>query len=229
MKYLLITFLSLAVLAGTCLANDTLQLQDEKDKISYSVGYQVGGDFKKQGVDLNPAALVKGVQDALAGSGQPLLSSEEMQSILVALKKKIDTALEQEKKKTLEGYRGEGRAFLAENGKKDGVVTLPSGLQYKVLVQGTGKSPTLEDTVTVNYRGTLINGKEFDSSFRDKKPATVRLSTLIPGWQEALPLMKEGGKWQIFVPADLAFGERGPLAEQVVIYEIELLSVQPAS
>lgn len=229
MKYLLIIFLNLAVLAGTCLASDTLQLQDEKDKISYSVGYQVGGDFKKQGVDLNPDALVKGVQDALAGSGQPLLSSEEMQSILVALKKKIDTALEQEKKKTLEGYRGEGRAFLAENGKKQGVVTLPSGLQYKVLVQGTGKSPTLEDTVTVNYRGTLINGKEFDSSYRDNKPATVRLSTLIPGWQEALPLMKEGGKWQIFVPADLAFGERGPLAEQVVIYEIELLSVQPAS
>lgn len=228
MKYPLIAFFNLIVLSTACWAGDKPQLQDEKDKINYSVGYQVGSDLKRQGVELNATALVQGVQDAVDASANPLLTVEEMQKVLVELKSKIDARQEKEKKITIESYRGEGRDFLAANAKKEGVVSLPSGLQYTVLQEGTGKMPKAEDTVTVNYRGTLIDGKEFDSSFRDNKPTTVRLNNVIAGWQEALPLMKEGAKWKLFIPSDLAFGERGPLAEKVTIYELELLSVQPA-
>jgi FKBP-type peptidyl-prolyl cis-trans isomerase FklB len=228
MKHLLIALLYLIILPSICRAADKLVLQDEKDKINYSIGYQVGSDLKDQKVELNAAALVQGLQDASAVSTKPLLTAEEMQTVLVALKKKIDTRQEQEKKKVVENYRGEGRTFLAANAKKEGVISLPSGLQYMILKEGNGKMPKSEDTVTATYRGTLIDGKEFDSSFRDNKPATFRLNTVIPGWQEALSMMKEGAKWKLFIPSDLAFGERGPLADKVVIYEIELLSVQPA-
>lgn len=228
MKYLLIVFLNLIILPGICRAGDKPVLQDEKDKINYSIGYQVGSDLKHQEVELNATALVQGLQDASDVSTKPLLTAEEMQTVLIALKKKVDARQEQEKKKAVENYRGEGRTFLAENGKKEGVISLPSGLQYIILKEGSGIMPTSEDILTVTYRGTLIDGKEFDSSFRDNKPATFRLNTVIPGWQEALSMMKEGSKWKLFIPADLAFGERGPLADKVVIYEIELLSVKPA-
>ena len=228
MKYFLIVFLTFIDLSTICRAGDRPELLEEKDKISYSIGYQIGGDLKVQGVELNAAALVQGLQDASDNSTNPLLSPEEMHTILVALKQKIDDGQELEKKKTAENYRGEGRTFLAANAKKKGVITLPSGLQYMVLREGTGSIPKSGDTVTVTYRGTLINGKEFDSSFRDNKPATFRLNAVIPGWREALSMMKEGAKWKLFIPADLAFGERGPLADKVVIYELELLSVQPA-
>ncbi len=228
MKYLLIALLNLIILPSICWAGDKPVLQDEKDKINYSIGYQVGNDLKDQKVELNTAALVQGLQDAFDVSTKPLLTAEEMQTILVALKKKIDTRQEQKGKKAVENYRGEGRTFLAANAKKVRVISLPSGLQYMIIKEGSGKMPKPEDTVTATYRGTLIDGKEFDSSFRDNKPATFRLNTVIPGWQEALSMMKEGAKWKLFIPADLAFGERGPLADKVVIYEIELLSVQPA-
>jgi len=205
-------------------------LQDENDKICYSIGYQVGTDLKEHGVKPNAPAMTQGLQDAFDPAADTLLSAEEMQAVLVAFKMKIDARQQQQQqgKKAVEQYRGEGRAFLSDNAKKEGVVTLPSGLQYLVLAQGSGKTPKPEDTVTVNYRGTLINGREFDSSFRDNKPATFRVDTVILGWQEALAMMKEGDKWKLFIPSDLAFGERGPLADKVVIYELELLSVLPA-
>lgn len=201
-------------------------LKNDTDKINYSVGYQIGGDFKKQGVALNREALLKGIEDAIGGKGAPLMSPLEMQTILVDLKKRILAEQDRQKAAQIEKYRGEGREFLAANARKDGVVTLPSGLQYKVLAAGSGRSPAATDTVVVNYRGTLIDGSEFDSSFRDGKPGTFPLNSVIPGWKEALPLMQEGAKWQLFVPADLAFGERGPLADRTVIYELELISVQ---
>lgn len=228
MKYLLIAFLAVTAWACLCQADDKPPLLETKDRINYSIGYQVGSDLKQQDVEFNAAALVQGVQDGFAGTTQPALSSEEMHTVLVELKKRIDARDEQEKKKAVEKYRGEGREFLAANAKKAGVVSLPSGLQYMVLKEGDGKVPQAEDIVTVTYRGTLIDGKEFDSSFRDNKPASFSLKSVIPGWKEALAKMKEGAKWQLFIPADLAFGERGPLAERVVIYEIELISVQAA-
>jgi FKBP-type peptidyl-prolyl cis-trans isomerase FklB len=148
-----------------------------------------------------------------------------MENTLKTLKQRIDAEQKEQRLSQLEKYRGEGRGFLAANAKSEGVVTLPSGLQYRILQEGLGPKPTLSDTVTVHYRGTQIDGSEFDSSYRRKEPATFPLTNVIPGWQEALQLMREGGRWQLFIPADLAFGERGPLAERVVIYEIELLRV----
>ena len=213
------------LLGGIAWANDAPQLTSERDKINYSVGYQIGGDFKKEGVELAPDLLVRGIRAALEGT-QPALSPEEMRTTLMELKKKITAEQDKEKRLAMEKYRAEGETFLAKNAKAEGVVTLASGLQYKVLKEGTGKKPTVKDTVTVNYRATLVDGTEFDSSIRDGKPATIPLASVIPGWQEALPLMKEGAKWLLFIPHHLAFGEKGPLADRTVIYEIELVSVK---
>jgi FKBP-type peptidyl-prolyl cis-trans isomerase FklB len=179
-------------------------------------------------VQLNPEALVKGVQDAVTGT-KPLMDSQEMNQTLVDLKRKIMTAQQEELKKMAEKNIMEGRAFLAENAKKEGVKTLPSGLQYKVIAEGSGRTPKENDTVTVHYRGTLINGTEFDSSYSRSQPATFRVDGVIPGWSEALQLMKAGSRWQIFIPTELAYGERGAGSvippNSTLIFEVELLSI----
>lgn len=224
MKHVMTALVGIYACAGACFAETIpeMKLETKRDRTNYSVGYQIGGDFKKQGVELSPESLLRGIQDSLAGR-TPLLPVEEMRSVLVELKKKI---VDDEKNKR-ERYRADGLEFLKANAGKEGVKTLPSGLQYKVLREGAGRSPTLADTVSVNYRGTLVDGTEFNSSFSDGKPAVIPLSGVIPGWKEALPLMKEGAKWLLFIPPDLAFGERGPLADRTVLYEIELLAVNP--
>lgn len=221
-----ISILALALTGGCCWAAEPVDLKTETGRINYSVGYQIGGDFKRQGIDLDSEALVQGIEDALRTTS-PRIAPEVMETTLKNLKQRIDAGQKEQRLSQLEKYRGEGRDFLAANGKKEGVVTLPSGLQYRVLQEGIGPRPTLSNTVTVHYRGTQIDGSEFDSSYRRNEPATFPLTNVIPGWQEALQLMREGGRWQLFIPADLAFGERGPLAERVVIYEIELLRVNP--
>lgn len=213
--------------SGICRAGDMPELTSESEKINYSVGFQIGRDFKKQGVDINSKAIVRGIEDAAAG-GRTLMTQDEMRSTLVNLKKRIIAEQTLQQKAAAEKYRHEGAEFLAGNAKKEGVVALSSGVQYKVIREGSGKKPSPNDTLTVLYRGTLIDGTEFDSTYRDNKPATLSLDQAIPGWKEALPLMKEGSKWQVFIPGDLAFGERGPLADRTVIYEIELLAVKPA-
>jgi FKBP-type peptidyl-prolyl cis-trans isomerase FklB len=225
MKQWIIGILCVTLLGGVCAAEDTSALKDEKDRINYSVGYQVGGDFKRQGVELNPEALVKGIQDALTGT-PTLMTEEEMRGTLVNLKKKIVAMEQKQRMAKVEKSREEGKKFLAENAKKEGIVTLPSGLQYQVLQPGTGRKPTLQDTVTVNYRGTRISGTEFDSSYKNGEPITFPLKSVIPGWQEALPMMMEGAKWKVFLPPNLAFGDKGPLEDQTVIYEIELVSIK---
>jgi FKBP-type peptidyl-prolyl cis-trans isomerase FklB len=221
-----LTILALVLTGGCCWAAEPVDLKTETGRINYSVGYQIGGDFKRQGVVLDSPALVQGIEDALQTSG-PQITPEVMENTLKTLKQRIDAEQKEQRLSQLEKYRGEGRDFLAANAKSEGVVTLPSGLQYRILQEGLGPKPTLSDTVTVHYRGTQIDGSEFDSSYRRKEPATFPLTNVIPGWQEALQLMREGGRWKLFIPADLAFGERGPLAERVVIYEIELLRVNP--
>jgi FKBP-type peptidyl-prolyl cis-trans isomerase FklB len=229
MKYELTAVIVILSLAGACFAGEKVPVAEPGDRINYSLGYQIGGDLKQQGMTISPEALLKGIEDALAGT-EPRLSSEEMNNILQALKKNIenkqleDRKLEQQN--TKEQYRGEGRAFLAQNAKKKGVVSLPSGLQYEVIRGGSGRSPRPHDTVKVHYRSALLNGTEFDSSYRKKGPAEFRVDGVIAGWTEALQLMKEGAKWRIFVPADLAYGERGPLADRTVIFDIELISVE---
>ncbi len=223
MKVLAITALGVAI-ALPASAAEKVELKSETDRINYSVGYQIGGDFKNQGVELSPEAIVKGIQDALAGT-EPAMSKSEMHQTLVDLKRKIVAELQKKRRDELNARRTEGKAFLEKNAKQEGVVSLPSGLQYKVEQEGTGMQPGPADEVTVNYRGTLIDGKEFDSSYKRHKPATFRLNGVIKGWTEGLQHMKEGGKYKLFIPPNLAYAERGPLADQTLVFDIELLKV----
>jgi FKBP-type peptidyl-prolyl cis-trans isomerase FklB len=225
MRYLLAIFLIVSFMPNLCQAEENLELKDEKAKINYSVGYKIGDDFKRQGVEINPKLLVQGIQDALSGE-MGLMTPEERRTELMNLQRRVAVAQQKQKKaRQAKEYPGEGREFLAVNAKKPGVVTLPSGLQYKVIREGTGKTPGPRDSVTVNYRGTLINGNEFDSSYRRGKSVTFRVNRVIPGWTEGLQLMKEGARWQLIVPPDLAYGESGTLADKTLIFDVELISV----
>jgi len=231
MKRILKTALCIGLLAGSAQAAEEPKLTDENDKNSYSIGYQIGGDLKRQGVKFNPEALARGVQDAVSGV-KPLMTQEEMSQLLVELKRKIVAGQQEEMKKVAEKNAAQGKAFLSENEKKKGVKTLASGLQYKVMKEGTGGVPKAADKVTVHYRGTLIDGNEFDSSYARNKPATFQVDQVIPGWTEALQLMKAGSKWQLFIPPGLAYGERGagPIPpNSPLIFEVELLSVEDGS
>jgi FKBP-type peptidyl-prolyl cis-trans isomerase FklB len=228
MKRSLVAITLLILSFGLCEAGEAPEIRDENDRISYSIGHQIGGDFKRQGVDLKPDLVVQGIQDALKGD-KPRMTPEEMNKTLVELKRKVTAAQQEERKMAAEKSRAEGEAFLAENAKKEGVVTLPSGLQYKILKDGAGASPQATDNVTVHYRGTLIDGTEFDSSHKRNQPATFRVSGVIRGWTEALQRMKPGAKWRLFIPAKLAYGERGTGSaippNSALIFEVELLKV----
>jgi FKBP-type peptidyl-prolyl cis-trans isomerase FklB len=226
MKKMIMMVLGITQVIGICFADEYPILKDEKDKISYSVGYQIGGDFSQQGTDLDPKAFLKGIEDALSET-EPQLSPEEIKTTLLEMKRKIMAEQKRQKQATHEQYRGEGREFLAQNARKEGVVVLPSSLQYKVLRKGTGRTPGPDDMVNVHYRGNLIDGREFFNSRRGKEtPETFHVGAVIKGISEALQLMQEGGEWKLFIPADLAYGERGPVAERVVIINLELISVE---
>ncbi len=198
-------------------AEEKPALKDQNDKTSYSIGYQIGGDLKRQSVAINPGLMMKGVQDAL-GDKEPVMTPQEMQETLVALKQKIVAAQQEEQKKTAAENLAKGEAFLAENAKKEGVKVSPSGLQYKVIEEGTGRAPKAEDSVTVHYRGSLIDGSEFDSSYARNQPASFQVNGVIPGWTEALQMMKEGAKWEIVSACHArlwrAWGRRGDCPQQ---------------
>ena len=191
----------------------------------------MGGDFRRQGLEIDPEMVVKGVLDALAGS-DPLMTPEEMQQTLTEMKQQAAAAAKQQREEQARKNLAEGKAFLAANAKKEGVVTLPSGLQYQVLSEGEGDPAAATDTVTVHYRGTLIDGSEFDSSYGRGQPATFPLDRVIPGWTEGLQLMRPGAKYRLFVPPELAYGERGGGQKigpnSTLVFEVELLSIQPA-
>jgi FKBP-type peptidyl-prolyl cis-trans isomerase FklB len=201
----------------------------QKDKVSYAIGMNVGSTLHRQGVDIDPKVLQQGLQDALAG-GKTLLSEEEEHAVLTELQADMRKKQQEKMQQAGEANKKEGEAFLAANKAKDGVVTLPSGLQYKIITSGTGPKPTASDSVVCNYRGTLIDGKEFDSSYKRGQPATFPVSGVIKGWTEALQLMPVGSKWQLFVPSELGYGERGTGADigpnATLIFEVELLSIQ---
>ncbi len=212
-------------------AEEPLILDSDADRIGYSLGQQIGRDFKRQKVELNEASFLRGFEDAKRDA-EPVMGREEMNAILGGLKSRINTGQREEdqqrrarQKKETEEKRRQGQAFMAANAEKPGVKTLPSGLQYKVIRPGSGKKPGPRDVVKVHYRARLIDGHEFDSSYSGEDPASFHLNGVIPGWTEALQLMREGAKWELYLPPDLAFGSRGPLADQTVIYEIELLGV----
>jgi FKBP-type peptidyl-prolyl cis-trans isomerase FklB len=208
-------------------ADDKPGLEEENQRINYSLGYQIGGDLKRQRVAVDSEALLRGIEDAV-NETEPLLSRQEMQAMLIELKRKVVAQQREERAAAEQKNREAGDAFLAANAKKDGVISLPSGLQYRVVEAGSGRQPAAEDTVTVHYRGTLIDGTEFDSSYSRNQPATLRLDRVVTGWREALPLMREGAKWELFLPAKLAYGARGAgkiPPNSTLIFEVELISV----
>ena len=229
MRSVWMVVLAVLVLAGSVVAEEPVSLKSQKDKISYIIGLDIGNNLKRQGADIDLDTLLRGMKDALSGN-KPLLSEDEMREVTTAFRQEMAKKQAEETKKLAEKNKKEGEAFLEENKKKEGVKTLPSGLQYKVITEGSGKSPTESDTVTVNYRGTFVDGTEFDSSYKRGEPATFPVKGVIAGWVEALPLMKEGAKWQLFIPPGLAYGETGagnaigPNA--TLIFEVELISIK---
>ncbi len=207
-----------------------LVLNTQKDKTSYAIGMNVGKGLHRDSVDIDPAILLRGLKDALAG-GKTLLTDQEAQATLTALQNDLRKKQQEMRQQATETNKKEGEVFLAANKTKDGVVALPSGLQYKILQEGTGPKPAATDSVVCNYRGTLLDGKEFDSSYKRGQPATFPVNGVIKGWTEALQLMTVGSKWQLFVPSELAYGDRGAGADikpgATLIFEVELLSIQP--
>ncbi len=216
-------------------------LKDQKDKLSYALGMNMGSNLQsnlhRDAIDVDSNLVLQGMKDAMAG-GKLLMTEDEARAALAELQKDLMAkrreamAKQEEKMKAAaEPNKKEGEAFLTANKAKEGVVTLPSGLQYKVLSDGNGPKPTLNDTVVCNYRGTLINGTEFDSSSKHGGPATFQVGRVIKGWTEALQLMSVGSKWQLFIPSDLAYGEQGTPGGDIgpnstLIFEVELVSIQ---
>jgi FKBP-type peptidyl-prolyl cis-trans isomerase FklB len=223
------------LLATGCTAEEkkaeVKNLETLKDKVSYAIGLDIGKDFKQQGMDIEPSLVAKGIQDSVTGA-QPLLTDQQVQETIQAFQKELMAKQEAKQKEAAEKNIKEGQAFLDENGKKEGVVTLPSGLQYKVNQEGTGPMPGPNDTVKVHYEGKLVDGTVFDSSLKRGEPATFPVTGVIPGWTEALQKMKQGSKWTIVIPPALAYGERGagPIGpNSVLIFDVELLEVMPGS
>jgi len=216
-------------LSGAAFAADAPELKNDKEKISYSIGMGLGGDLKRGSIDVDPDLLAKGLKDSYRG-GKTLLTEDEARQAFMTFQKALMAKQAEAWKKRGVKNKAEGEKFLAENAKRAGVKTLPSGLQYKEITPGKGKSPKPTDTVTTHYKGTLIDGTEFDSSYKRGEPATFQVSGVIAGWTEALQLMKEGAKWQLFVPSNLAYGERGAGREigpnAALIFEVELISVK---
>jgi FKBP-type peptidyl-prolyl cis-trans isomerase FklB len=229
MKHVLAIILSIGFLFSICYAGEKLELKNQKEKESYSLGYQFGQSVKAQGVDINLDIYASGIRDGMGGK-ESQMTAEEIRATITSLQQRLMAARQKELKEQAAKNLSESKAFLAENGKKEGVKTLPSGLGYKVLTEGSGKMPKAEDTVTVHYKGTLIDGKEFDSSYKRGQPATFKVKGVIKGWTEALQLMKEGSKWQLFIPPELGYGERG-MGMQIppnsaLIFEVELISIK---
>ncbi len=222
-KYLLPT-LALTLCTMPLMADD-MKLETESQKISYIIGFQAGGQLKQQGFPIDIETLTKALKEGLSGA-EPRLSSEEAGTVMQAFQEK-----QMAKQEEVNGQMEEaGKAFLANNKKLEGVIELENGLQYRVLTAGTGKKPSATDTVSVNYRGTLIDGTEFDSSYKRGAPAEFPVNRVIPGWTQILQMMEEGAKWQVYIPSDLAYGAQGAGPNigpnTTLIFDIELLKIK---
>ena len=209
---------------------DSTSLQNDMDKLSYSIGTDLGKNFKRQDIVINPEVMAKGIKDGMSG-GALLLTEQQMKDVLSKFQKDLVAKRTAEFNKKADENKTKGEAFLSANKSKQGVVTLPSGLQYKIIKAATGAKPMKEDTVTVEYTGRLINGEVFDSTEKNgNKPASFKLSQVIPGWTEALQLMPAGSTWELYVPSNLAYGPRsvgGPIGpNETLIFNVHLISVK---
>lgn len=220
----------LLLAAGPAHGQDTSSFKDQREKISYALGMSLGNNWKRNAMEPDQVSLevvLEGLRDSLTGA-PTRMTEEEMRNTLREFSQFMQQKAEEKRRQEAEANRRAGAAFLEENRKKPGVITLPSGLQYRVIREGAGDSPKATDTVAVHYRGTLIDGTEFDSSYKRGQPATFHVSGVIKGWTEALQLMKPGAKWELFIPADLAYGDTGRPnipPGSTLIFEVELISV----
>jgi len=228
MKTLIISALGLCCLTFAAEAQQT-KLTTHVDSVSYSIGWDVGNSLKAQSISVTPSLVAQGILDALGGKTGPL-THEQTQQILIALRDEMIAKQQAMMEEQAEKSAKEGEAFLADNKKRKEVVTLPSGLQYEVVAQGTGPMPTATDEVTVHYTGKLIDGTVFDSSIERGEPTSFKVNQVIPGWTEALQLMKVGAKWKLFIPASLAYGQKGVPGSippnSVLVFDVELLAVK---
>ena len=220
-----------ALLGCQTAGDKKVKLETQKDKLSYSIGLNVGHNLGRDSIAINPDAFIRGVLDAGLDSAARLMTDAQVQETIMAYQAEQRTKLEEGSKVAGEKHKKEGEAFLAMNKKLPGVVTLPSGLQYKVLVEGKGKTPKLSSTVTTQYSGKLLDGTEFDSSYKRGEAATFPVSGVIKGWTEALQLMKEGSKWELYIPPDLAYGPAGTGGGAIppnatLIFQVELIAVK---
>ena len=222
MKLRWMAVFGVGLVAAQLSAQEPAGLKTQKDRTSYALGMDLANSLKKQSIDVDPAIFSQGLRDVL-GSSKTLLTEEEVRTILAALQTEV-------RNNVMAKIKQDGAAFLAQNKAKDGVVTLPSGLQYKILKAGDGKKPGLDDTVVCHYKGTLIDGTEFDSSYKRNQPATFPVKGVIKGWTEALQLMSVGSQWQLVIPSDLAYGDRGAAnvipPYSTLVFEVELVSIQ---
>jgi len=232
MKFLAFV-LSIIFAAGAAYAADDAVLKTQREKVSYGIGMDIGAGLKKQSIDVDTDLLMKGLKDAYSG-GKQLMTEQELRESMTLFRNEMMTKQMAQLKELSDKNKKEGEDFLAENKKKEGVVTLPSGLQYKLITEGTGEKPKATDTVTVHYRGSLVDGTEFDSSYKHAhgEPVTFPVNGVIPGWTEVLQLMKAGSKWQVFIPAKLAYGEKGAGRDigpnSTLIFDVELISIESA-
>ena len=218
-------FLPLVFLSASCTENKPPETDEEK--FSYMIGYNMGKGMKSQGVDISQSLLSQGIKDGLDGK-ESILNADEVQKVRASLIKKM----REKRQKEAQMQEENGKKFLEENKNKEGVKTTDSGLQYKVLKEGTGKVPKISDKVSVHYRGRLIDGKEFDSSHKRNKPSEFPVNRVIKGWTEALTMMKVGGKWEVYIPSELAYGKVGSPPNippnAVLIFDVELLEIVQA-
>ena len=230
MKFAWIALISVLCMACQSNTQDKAHvMKSQRDTVSYTIGMNIGRDMKRQSIEIDPDILAQGIKDILAG-GKTLVTDEQAQAAMMAFQQEMNVKQEEKKKTDAEKNKKEGEAFLTANKAKEGVKTTASGLQYKIITEGHGPKPTVDQTVSVNYRGTLIDGTEFDSSTKRGKPAEFALNRGVKGWTEALEMMPVGSKWQIFIPSELAWGDQGapPLIGPgaVVLFDVELLEIK---
>jgi len=214
------------LVSGSVLAQG---VETDKDKLSYAVGWDIGADIKRRSTEFNVESLITAIRDAVAES-DPKVSVEEMRTLLTELQEKVRAEQVEQFRQLSEENQAKSEAFLEANKSKTGIVVLPSGVQYRIIEEGEGARPGLESKVSVHYRGSKMDGREFDSSFARGTPEEFSVNAVLPGWQEVLPLMKAGSTWQIFLPPELAFGARGnpPVGpNEALMFDIKLVEILP--